>query len=377
MKRIRIAHIIDRLEPGGSERNTLYTVTHLNRSIFEPYLIAGPGGILDQQALELKEVSVRFCSELSREVRPLADHETFLSLRTMLREIKPDIVHTHRAKAGIVGRLAASAENIPFIVHTYHRFAFHRFQPEGVTKLALALEREACRRSNHLAFVSNANIKTAEDLDLIQSSEFSLIRTGVEVEPLLSAQRSEEFRSEYGISSKSKVVGMIGYLRPQKDPLTFVEAAAIVAKKEPNTKFLLFGDGDMAGAVAKRASKILSRENFLQPGWGKNIPEALANFDLLVVPSLWEGLPVVIPEATILGVPVIATPVDGNVEVVLEGRNGAFAEPQNAKDFARKIRKALDQNWTVDPALSRKIQYEYDIRELVRKYEAIYLNLAN
>jgi glycosyltransferase involved in cell wall biosynthesis len=131
----------------------------------------------------------------------------------------------------------------------------------------------------------------------------------------------------------------------------------------------------MAGAVSHRASKMKHPECFLHVGWRRDVPDILANLDLVVLPSLWEGLPRVIPEATIAGVPVVASNIDGNREIVSPGRNGALAEPRNPQDFADKIEKALDEGWKVDPEFSRQIQLEFDIREMVHQQEALYLKL--
>jgi glycosyltransferase involved in cell wall biosynthesis len=376
MSRLRIAHIITKLELGGAQQNTLYTVSQLNRSLFDVALISGPGGLLDEEASAMQDVTVRFCGDLTRPIRPVADYQAFQKLREILKELKPDIVHTHSSKAGILGRLAASAENVRVLIHTYHGFGFHRHQNPGVFKLFVALEREASRRSHHLIFVSEENKKWAEELDLIQKCTTSLIRSGVDVDPLIKAKASDEFREELGIARREKAVAMIACLKTQKDPVTFVDAADIVTKKDPSVKFLLIGDGELAGAVQKRVSKMRYSRNFRHLGWRRDIPEILANIDLLVLPSLWEGLPRVIPEATISGVPVIASDIDGNREIVFEGRNGALAEPQNAKAFAEKILTALDDKWKVDPELSREVQHDYDIREMVRQQEALYLNLA-
>lgn len=375
MSRVRIAHVITKLELGGAQGNTIYTVSHLNRSLFDVHLIAGPGGILDDEVQHLKDVTVHFCGDLSREIRPVADFHAYNRLRVLLKDLRPDIVHTHSSKAGVLGRLAAAAQEVPVIIHTYHGFGFHRYQNPGVFRLYVALEREACRRSHHLIFVSKENQKWAEELDLIQKCTVSLIRSGVEIEPLLKAKRSEALRDQLGVPRNGKAVGMIACLKSQKDPLTFVDAADRVSRKFLNSKFILFGDGELADAVARRARKMRYPENFLHAGWTRDVPSVLASMDLLVLTSLWEGLPRVIPEATIAGVPVVASNIDGIREIVFEGRNGAFAEPRNAQDFADKILKALKEGWKVDPDLSRQIQHEFDIREMVRQQEELYLKL--
>lgn len=377
MKRLRVVHIITKLDLGSAELTTLHTISNLNRTLFAPYLIAGPGGVLDDEVTKAPDIPVEFCSELTIQPKPVADLDGFRQVREMLRELKPHIVHTHWSKAGILGRLAASAEKVPVIIHTYHGFGFHRFQPPGAFRLYVALEKEANRRSHHLIFVSNQNKKWAQELDLLQDCSVSLMRPGVEIEPLLQARPNDSFRTEYGFAKKDKVVGMISSLRPQKDPLTFVEAASLVTRKKSYAKFLLFGSGELSNAVARRAAKSLNSTNFIQAGPTRNVPEVLANLDVLVIPSLWDGLPRIIAEATIAGVPVIASNVDGIPEIVMEGQNGALVEPENHKMFAEKILKALKAGRTVDSMLARQIQYDYDIRDMIRQQEALYLDLAN
>jgi glycosyltransferase involved in cell wall biosynthesis len=376
MSRLRIVHVITKLELGGAQGNTIYTVSNLNRSLFDVHLIAGPGGLLDDEVQNLKDVTVHFCGDLSRPIRPVADYHAYTRLRQLIRDLHPDIVHTHSSKAGVLGRLSAAAEHVPVIIHTYHGFGFHRYQNPGVFRLYVAFEREACRRSHHLIFVSKENQKWAEELDLIQKCSTSLIRSGVEVEPLLKAKRSQELREEWGVPRNGKAIGMIACLKPQKDPLTFVDAADRASRKFLNSKFLLIGDGELADAVARRAKKMRYPENFLHVGWTRDIPTALASLDLMVLTSLWEGLPRVIPEATIAGVPVIASNIDGNREIISEGHNGVLAEPRNAQDFAEKIVEALKENWEVDPEFSRQVQHDFDIREMVHQQEDLYIELS-
>ena len=173
-----------------------------------------------------------------------------------------------------------------------------------------------------------------------------------------------------------KAIGMIACLKPQKDPLTFVDAADQASRKFLNSKFVLIGDGELADAVARRAKKMRYPENFIHVGWTRDVPTALASMDLMVLTSLWEGLPRVIPEATIASVPVIASNIDGNREIISEGRNGMLAEPRNAQDFAEKIVDALKDGWEVDPELSRQVQHDFDIREMVHQQEDLYLELS-
>jgi glycosyltransferase involved in cell wall biosynthesis len=373
---LRVIHLITQLELGGAQQNTLYTVKHLDPSLFEPHLICGVGGILDDEARAL-QIPVHFCRSLVREVRPWSDWNAYQEIRNLLRRLKPDIIHTHSSKAGILGRLAGVVAEVPTIVHTYHGFGFHRNQPKLLFHSYGAAEKFACRKTDHLIFVSNGNWNTARELGLLQNCSASLIRSGVKIEELVDNQNHGVFRNKLKIPSSAKLIGMISCLKPQKDPVTFVHAADIVTRKNPSTHFVLTGDGVLRPRVAKEIAKMKYPERFHLLGWTRNVPEILADLDLVVLTSLWEGLPRIIPEAAISGVPMIASNIEGNREVITEGRNGALAEPSNAEDFARKILQALEQNWKVDPTASREFAAEFDIRNMVRKQEELYLNLSS
>lgn len=373
--KVRVVHIITKLELGGAQQNTLYTVKHLNRNLFEPHLICGQGGILDRQAAELPDVNVHFCKELVRPISPASDWRAYERMKTLLRDLRPQIVHTHSSKAGILGRLAASAAKVPAVVHTYHGFGFHRFQNPLVFRAYLAAERYACGRTNHLVFVSRGNWQWAESLGLCRHPSAGLIHSGVEATGPMEGGARAAMRAELGIPPDAKLVGMIACLKQQKDPLTYVRAADIVRRKRKDVHFLLAGDGELREQVSKAVEASGDPAAFLMLGWRFDILRLLSALDLMVLTSRWEGLPRVIPEATISRVPVIASDIEGHREIVQDGKNGALAQPGNPEDFADKIVKALDNRWSVDAGYARQVGVDFDIRDMVTKQEQLYLNL--
>lgn len=377
MRRLRVAHIITRLELGGAQQNTLYTVSHLDRNLFEPILITGKGGILDEEALKLEGVSVHFCHSLAREISLFSDWSAYRELKSLLATLKPDIVHTHSSKAGVLGRFAAQAAGVPIVIHTYHGFGFHRFQNPAVFRFYVEVEKRACKRAHHLIFVSQANFDWAKELGLTAGCGTSLIRSGVKTQPLLDARRTDHIRQTLGVSSEQRAVGMIACLKPQKDPLTFVEAADLVTRKRPDACFFLIGDGELRPLVQDRVSRMKHPDRFQLLSWRQDIPDLLASLDLTVLTSLWEGLPRVIPEATIARVPVIASDIEGNREIVHQGRNGALVPPRDAAGFSDKIIAALQDRWTVDPVLSSQICDEFNIDRMVAQQQDLYLSLQS
>src|SRR5215204_3993858 len=164
MSRIRIVHVITRLELGGAQGNTLYTVSNLDRSLFDVHLVTGRGGLLDAEAAAIAGATLHFCDDLIREIRPWSDWKCYRKLKQLFMDLQPQIVHTHSSKAGIIGRWAAAAARVPAIVHTYHGFGFHPFQNPLLFQAYVAAERAACRRAHHLVFVSKDNWKWAETL---------------------------------------------------------------------------------------------------------------------------------------------------------------------------------------------------------------------
>lgn len=374
---IRVVHIITKLELGGAQQNTLYTLAHLNRSVFEPVLICGEGGILDEEARQLQGVTVHFCASLVREIRPVQDLRTRKLLKDLLLHLQPNIVHTHSSKAGILGRAAAKEASVPVVLHTFHGFGFHRYQNPLVFHAYLSAERRAAQNCHHMIFVSHDNWKWADELGLTKHSTASLIRSGVEVAPLLSATRDDALRARWGLSPTDRAVGMIACLKEQKDPLSFVEIADRVTQQLPDIHFVLAGDGELAKAVMQRAAKMKHPDRFHHLGWVRNTAEFLAQLDLAVLTSLWEGLPRVIPECTIAGLPIIASNIEGNREVIREGKNGFLAQPRDVADFTAKIVKMLEHRAKVDSELGKEFKHEFDIDRMVRKQEELYCKLSS
>ena len=366
--------MITMLELGGAQGNTLYTVSHLDRNRFEPHLICGRGGMLDPEASSLELASLTFCDSLVREIRPVKDFQAYRELTSLLQKMKPHIVHTHSSKAGVIGRLAAAAAGVPVVIHTYHGFGFHRYQNPLWFQGYLQAERMACKRTHHLIFVSRDNWNWAKKLGLTARCSASLIHSGIPVERILSTPRKEELRLEIGVPPDAKLAGMIACLKPQKDPVTYVRSAARVLQKSPPHHFLLAGDGELRDAVLREAAA-LPPGHFHFLGWRRDVYEILKVLDLLVLTSLWEGLPRVIPEAIVSRVPVVASNIDGNREILQATGAGLLAEPRGAEDFSEKILMALSGDVRVDDLSAQYVRREFDIDDMIDAQERLYLEL--
>ena len=382
----RVVHLITKLELGGAQGNTLHTVRCLDRSRFSVALWAGDGGILNEEAAAIPELSFELIPPLVREINPLRDLQALLILRQKLKaEIKqfaplPVILHTHSSKAGILGRLAGRLAGVRRLVHTYHGFGFNPTQPGPLRALFIGLERWAGGMSRALIAVSRANLEQAVALGFCPREKIRLIRSGVALENFTRRNIDRPAkRRELGLKPDSPMVLMVACLKPQKSPLDFVRIAKQVTAAAPEVEFVLAGDGELRPELEALVRELGLTERFHLLGWRRDIPELLWAADLLVLTSRWEGLPRVYPEALAAGLPVVGTAVDGAAEAVTEGETGYLFAPGDVAGMAGRVIALLrdpEQRARLSAAGPKRVA-EFDIRRLVPAQEALYEELLS
>lgn len=378
-KRIKVFHIITKLELGGAQQNTLYTVGHLDRSRFEPYLIANDEGILVEEARRIPDLKTYLIPEMIREINPLTDFKGYQLIKAILHENinsgEKAIVHTHSSKAGILGRWAAKAAGVPVIIHSIHGYAFHDFQHPLVRQAYIALEKITAPVTTKFIAVSQKNIETGVKEGIFGRDRAVLIRSGIDIASFRDVQVDVVTkRQELGISGEAPLVGTVANFKPQKAPLDFVRVAERVHRQVPEAKFLYCGDGEMRGEVESLIRKLKLEETVILAGWRHDVPEILHCIDVFLLTSLWEGLPRVLPQAMSAGKPAVATAVDGSPEAVKDGENGYICEPRDVEGMAEKVVYLLK-----NPAIAREMGEkgrqrvdEWDIDLMVRQQEELY-----
>jgi glycosyltransferase involved in cell wall biosynthesis len=302
-------------------------------------------------------------------------------LTRRLRRRRPLIVHTHSSKAGILGRLAARLAGVPIVIHSIHGFGFHDRQAAPLRAALLLLERAAARLTTHFIAVSRANLDRGLALGIVPPGRGTLIRSGIRVAEFEAATRRARagggLRAELGIPAGAPLVGMVACLKPQKAPLDFVEVAARVAAARPEARFVLVGDGELREAVQDRARALGLDARLRLLGWRRDVPRLMADLDVLVLTSLWEGLPRVLPEAIAAGVPIVATGVDGTNDILMDGETGWVCRPSDLECLAGRVTRLLaapeEGRRMADRA--RRVLPEFDIDDMVRAQEALYADL--
>ncbi|TAJ08523.1 MAG: glycosyltransferase family 1 protein [Nitrospirae bacterium] len=372
---VAVAHLITKLELGGAQQNTLFTVAHLDRSRFRPILIAGEPGLLDREASSLPGVAFHRVPSLVRPIKPLTDLLALLKLTWLLARLKPTIVHTHSSKAGILGRLAAKLAGVPIILHSIHGFGFTPAHRPVAQRFLVALERLAARVTTGFIAVSEANRRQGMALGIFAGDRCTVIRSGIDRELFQQTHVDRPAkRRELGLDPGRPVIGMVAPFKPQKAPLDFVRMAALVHGARSDAQFLLIGDGELRSAIEAEIKQRGLAGVVHLAGWRRDIPEVMRCLDVLALTSRWEGLPRVYLEALACGVPVVGTRVDGATEAIQEGVNGYLVEPGDVRSLAERVLALL--NHPEEAArmgqAGRSLPAEFDIHEMVRQQEREY-----
>ena len=341
-KILKIVHIITRLILGGAQENTLITCKVLAQRGHEVTLVTGPalgpeGELFNQARGQGYEIVV--VDRLRRAINPLNDIPSYFQIKKLLRQLQPDIIHTHSAKAGILGRFAGYtlkgqwAQDLPAVVHGIHGLAFHPYQSQILNTFYITVEKSAAKRTDFFISVADAMTDQATAVGIGRPEQYVTAYSAIDEDDFLSpiSQQSRlDFRQKYGIAEDAVVLVTIARLFMLKGHEYIVESAKSLAKRFENAVWLFVGDGNLSEHFKKQIRELGLAERFrftdlLPPS---EIPLAIQSSDILVHCSLREGLARALPQAMLCGKPAISFDVDGAREVVNE-RTGRLIEPKN------------------------------------------------
>ncbi len=378
---IPVLHIITRLIIGGAQENTMLTANLLDKTKWQIDVLCGPqtgseGSLID----EARQCNIPLSIEttLVREINPVKDFLAVFRLTRFIKRGKYTIVHTHSSKAGILGRWAAWLAGTPIIVHTVHGWGHTPRQHLLVQKIYILLEKLTLPITTQLIVVSPRDIEKGIKADIGRAEDYTVIRSGIELDRFGHPKISrEKMRTSLDIPQNVPVIGTVARLSPQKAPLDFVRAMAIVAKNIENAHFVIVGDGALRAQVETLAEELGIAHKLHLIGLRRDIPELIVTFDIFALSSLWEGLPRVLPQAMATGLPIVATAVDGNTEAVTDGENGFLTPPGNPSAFAKAIIKLLH-----NPQLAKQMGQaskahatEFGAKKMVDNIAALYTKL--
>lgn len=337
-RRWKVAIILE-ATAGGTRKHVRELALGLDRSRFEVHLILSfvRGREMLADLAALRERARVHVLPMRREIRPLRDASSASGLLRLLKEIRPDVVHTHSAKGGFLGRFASRVAGIRHVVHTPHVWPF-TWTGGPARALYRSLEKLAARWCERIVCIVPGQLREAEEAGIGPPEKLVLIENGVRPPKPFPEGLRRRARGALGVFPKELAVGMVARLAPQKGVRHFIEAASIAASGHPELRFVVIGSGPLepkARALALGLGLGPGRMRFL--GHREDVLELYAGLDIFALSSLYEGLPYVILEAMAASLPVVATRVAGTSEVIEHGRTGLLAEPESPDSIARAI----------------------------------------
>lgn len=381
----KIAHVITRMILGGAQENTLFTVEGLAEYGHHVDLITGPSLGPEGELKNLIESSEKFKTimipAMGRSINPFKDLVALWKLYRIFKEEKYDIVHTHSSKAGILGRLAAKLAKIPTIIHTVHGSPFHEFQSKFQYHLYRISEKIAAHWCQKMICVADAMKDQYLSAGVGKKSQYQTIRSGINLDQFKFSDKSRNFwRHQLSFSPEQIVIGIIARLFELKGHDDIIQIASEVVKRYPNIRFVFIGDGVLKDQFNLKIQNLNLQNHFVLMGLmsPEKIAEIYSMFDIVVHPSLREGLARVIPEAMAAKLPVISYDVGGAKEVIHHGKNGFLLKPRDLDGLLKSI-ETLAENPEMRQKMGQngyhRVYPEFLKQNMVDQINKLYLEL--
>jgi len=381
-----VVHIITRLDHGGSARETLQTVLGHDRGRFRVSIAFGrpetttadDAALLkaDLQQLGQADVSVFQVPPLVREINPVLDAWATVALWRLLRRVRPEVVHTHTSKAGVVGRFAAWLARVPVVIHTPHGHIFYGYYGTVTSAIIRLLERLLAKITDRIVTLTDRGAQEHVQYKIAGAEKFATIHSGIDLIHFRSVQVNPAVkRKELGLPPEGPIIGTLGRLVPIKGQEWLLKAAPRVLAEFPQACFVIIGDGPMLGELRQLTSQLGIGLRVVFLGAREDVPECLAALDLFVLPSLNEGMGRALLEAMAVGCPVVATCVGGIPDIVADGATGLLVPPRDDRALAEAILTLLrdrSRRAAYGEAARRHVDGRFDVKTMVRSIEWLY-----
>lgn len=380
-RKIRVLLVATRLTIGGELNVILDIASYLNsHPNFEVHLAAGP---VPPQEVDLtylaNERGIPFVKipSMVTYISPWRIFRSSTELYTHIRQGKYDVVHTNNAIAGVAGRLAAVLARVPVIIHHVHGWGLQNDMSKLTRMFYVASERFCASFSSRLIAVSKPNIEKGIANRICKEDKFALIYNGINLEHFQQQVDKQAVCMELGLDPECKIVGMIGRLDKQKNPLDFIRAAAIVLKNYPKVQFVIAGDGVLRPGCESLIKELNLAGKFFLLGYRNDINHIYPILALTALSSLWEGLPVVFQESMIAGKPIVANDVDGARDVIVDGKTGYLVTPHQPQEMADRILNLLNDENLCDQmgATAKRHAQRYSSENMIKQVVSLYIEL--
>jgi len=383
-EKIKVAQVITRLDWGGSPDIFRVLCDQLNPAIYDTTIIVGETYHLSDRTKEfLRKFRGRTISvpPLRRDIDPSSDVVSLGQLYGIFRKEKFDVVHTHTAKAGALGRVAARFAGVPAIVHTPHGHNFYGYFNPRASAMILKIEKFLTNFTDRIVALTELEKSDYVKFGVANAGKISVIYQGIELDRFARDWKdTRDLRSAMGIGPEDPVVGMAGRLEPVKGSIFFIEAAARIAKKFPGARFVVVGEGSLRPAMQKRAVELGLAGKVIFTGWIQDMCEIMPALDVMVMPSLNEAVGMVLIEAQAQGIPIVATKVGGIPEVVINNKTGVLVPPSDPAGIAEAVCGLLaDKPKRLEMGSAGKmwVYDKFSAKAMADKTSALYMELLH
>ncbi|MDR2440437.1 MAG: glycosyltransferase family 4 protein [Planctomycetaceae bacterium] len=379
---MKIAHIITRLIIGGAQENTILNCEDLINDYGDDVLLivgptTGPEGTLMDRSMQT--IPTVILPHLIRNISPYYDVAAYWEIKRVLRKFRPDVVHTHSAKAGIIGRIAAWNLGIRVVIHSIHGAPFYPFQNYVVREFYKYCERWAARHCHAMISVADAMTDLMVTGKIAPKEQFVTVYSGMEVKPFIeSEQYRNSVRKQFGFAENHLVIGKIARLFHLKGHEFIIASARSIIERIPEVRFFFVGNGILTEYYRREIHRLGLEDYFIFAGLipPEQIPAMISAMDIVVHTSLREGLARVLPQALLSGKPVISYDIDGAKEVVLNGKTGFLIPPQSVTELADAVIRLAE-----NPILRKEMgdtgrqlfAQQFDHHYMTRQIRQIYL----
>ena len=390
----RIIRVFNRLIVGGPVLNVAYLTKYLSPE-FETLLVVGEKDAHEKSAEPMvKELGINYITvpQMGRSINPASDFIAYKEIKKIISDYKPDIVHTHAAKPGALGRLAAAALDVPVIVHTYHGHVFHSYFNSLKTAFFINTERYLGRKSDAIIAISEQQKKElAQDFKIAPEEKFRIVPLGFNLDKFREDQptKRQKFRAEFGLADDEIAIGIIGRLVPVKNHYLFLKGITHVLRHTTKkVKAFIVGDGETRSDLENVAREVgipFTTENdahhphpLVFTSWRSDVDVINAGLDIITLTSFNEGTPVSLIEAQAANKPIVSTRVGGIQDIVIECQTALLADVQDAAAFSEHLLHVVE-----DEALrqklgansSQQVMQRFSYQRLIKDTAALYYEL--
>ncbi|MGZ8510601.1 MAG: glycosyltransferase [Chitinophagaceae bacterium] len=392
----RVLRILNRLAIGGPLLNASYLTKYMAPE-FETMLVVGEKeGHEKDASFVTDELGIQpvFIPEMGRSINPLKDFIAYKKMKKLIADFKPDIVHSHAAKPGAIGRMAARAMNVPVVVHTYHGHVFHSYFHPLKTKLFINIERKLGKKTDAIVAISQQQKnELAYDFKIAPANKFRVIPLGLDLDKfqINREEKRKIFRSSFGVKENEIVLTITGRLVPVKNHVLFLEGIKhLLLNSGQKIRAFIVGDGETRLLLEEKARQLgigFSTENDAvhdQPlvftSWRRDIDHINAGSDIIVLTSFNEGTPVSLIEAQSAGKPVVSTRVGGIEDVVKENETGLLSDINDTVMFCNNLLRMTEDKelrCKFGKAGEQYVTTRFSYRRLVTDMAALYNELLS